>query len=318
MPAVRPPPDAALPGLPRLQYRADLVVPLPRRYRPEPTLRFLGRDAASPAERVDGRRFVKTVRLAAGPALLAAELQSREARCRLEAAAPLAPQDLETARAVAVRLLGLGAASDPAAFERRARALGAGRLVAGREGLRIPLAAEPFEGLVWAILGQQVNVAFAATLRRRLIALAGEPLPGGSGLRLHPAPAAVARLDPAALLPLQLSRRKAEYLVGAARAVACGELPLDRLAQEPSEVVEQRLLALRGVGPWTAHYVMLRALGFPDCVPVGDTGLGAGLVRLFALDHRPGAEETLALLAPFRPHRSLAIAHLWASLGDTP
>ncbi len=162
-----------------------------------------------------------------------------------------------------------------------------------------------------------MNVAFATTLRRRLIALCGEPL-AGTPFAVHPTPAAVAALDIQELLPLQLSRRKAEYLLGAARAVAAGELPLDELAAQPAEEVEARLLALRGIGPWTANYVMLRALGFADCAPLGDTGLSAGLVRLFALDHRPGAEEVRDLLAPFRPYRSLATAHLWASLGDNP
>jgi DNA-3-methyladenine glycosylase II len=61
---------------------------------------------------------------------------------------------------------------------------------------------------------------------------------------------------------------------------------------------------------------MLRALGLPDCAPVGDAGLAAALTRFYALDHRPGPEETRALLEPFRPYRSLATAHFWASLAD--
>ncbi|HEY8022770.1 MAG TPA: helix-turn-helix domain-containing protein [Thermoanaerobaculia bacterium] len=302
---------------------AEVVFELPRGYRPEPTLRFLGRDPESPCERISAGGFVKAVRLAGRPALLVVELAPRAARCRVEmaAAGPLAPGDLAAAHAIARRMLGLagGPAGDPAPFEAHARRIGAGRLIAGSEGMRIPLAAEPFEGLVWAILGQQVNVAFAATLRHRLIDLCGERLPAGrSGLAVHPTPAAVAALDPAELLPLQLSRRKAEYLVGAARAVASGELPLDRAGEGTATRVERRLLAIRGLGPWTAAYVMLRALGFADCVPVGDSGLAAGLVRFHGLDHRPAPEETRRLLAPWSPHRSLATAHLWASLGDAP
>jgi len=301
---------------------AEFTLALPAGYSALGTLRFLGRDAESLCERVTARGFVKAVRLAGRPALLAVEVGARRARCRISAPAsgrrarPFEPAALDAARRVARRLLGL-AGGDPAAFERHAQRLGAGRLVAGRLGLRIPLAAEPFEGLVWAILGQQVNVAFAATLRRRLIALAGEPL-GGDGAILHPKPEAVAALEPRDLLPLQLSRGKAGYLVGAARAVTAGELPLDRLADEPPAEVEARLLALRGVGPWTAQYVMLRALGLPDCVPVGDSGLATALARFYALDRRPGPAETRELLAPFSPYRSLATAHFWASLGDPP
>lgn len=314
---------------------AEFTLALPAGYSAQGTLRFLGRDAESLCERVTARGFSKAVRLAGRPALLAVQVGARRARCRISAPSngrrsrPFAPAEVDAARLVVRRLLGL-AGGDPADFERHARRVGQGRLVAGRPGLRIPLSAEPFEGLVWAILGQQVNVAFAATLRRRLIALCGEPLSiGGEGSRawagsaaaepfLHPPPEAVAALDPGDLLPLQLSRGKAGYLVGAARAVAAGDLPLDRLAGEPPEEVEARLLALRGVGPWTAQYVMLRALGLPDCAPVGDAGLAAALTRFYALDHRPGPEETRALLEPFRPYRSLATAHLWASLADAP
>ena len=298
---------------------ADFTLALPAGYSAQGTLRFLGRDAESLCERVTARGFAKAVRLAGRPALLEVQVGARRARCRISAPSngrrsrPFAPAEVDAARLIARRLLGL-AGGDPADFERHARRIGQGRLVAGRPGLRIPLSAEPFEGLVWAILGQQVNVAFAATLRRRLITLCGEPV--GDGAILHPTPEAVAALDLADLLPLQLSRGKAGYLVGAARAVASGELPLDRLAGEPPEEVEARLLALRGVGPWTAQYVMLRALGLPDCAPVGDAGLAAALTRFYALDHRPGPEETRALLEPFRPYRSLATAHFWASLAD--
>jgi 3-methyladenine DNA glycosylase/8-oxoguanine DNA glycosylase len=309
-----PAPRAPLPPrAARQATHAGFTLALPPGYRAEGTLRFLGRDAESLCERVSERGFVKAVRLAGTAALLAVEVGARRARCRIEGGGDVGPAGLAAARRIAGRLLGLAGGADPAAFERHARRLGAGRLVAGRAGLRIPLAAEPFEGLVWAILGQQVNVAFATTLRRRLIALCGEPL---AGAVLHPTPAAVAALDVRDLLPLQLSRRKAEYLVGAARAVAGGDLPLDRLGDEPPEEVEARLLALRGVGPWTAQYVMLRALGFADCAPIGDSGLATALARFYALDHRPGPEETRALLAPFSPYRSLATAHFWASLGD--
>src|SRR5690242_17851452 len=139
---------------------ATFVFDLPRGYRPEPTLRFLGRDPESPSERLSATGFVKAVRLGGRPALLTVELAPQAVRCLVESAGPLAPGDLAAAHEIARRVLGLaGQASDPAPFERHARRLGAGRLIAGREGLRIPLSAEPFEGLVWAILGQQVNVA---------------------------------------------------------------------------------------------------------------------------------------------------------------
>ena len=78
------------------------------------------------------------------------------------------------------------------------------------------------------------------------------------------------------------------------------------------------LLALRGCGPGTAQYVLMRGVGFRDCVPVGDAGLTLALQRWFRLDGRPDVPETLRLMAPFANHRSLATFHLWASLKGTP
>ena len=77
---------------------------------------------------------------------------------------------------------------------------------------------------------------------------------------------------------------------------------------------ERTLGGVRGIGPWTVQYVMLRALGFSDCLPASDAGLAQALHRLPEYGCRPGPEEIRALLSRFTPYRSLAVAHLWASL----
>ncbi|HXO21022.1 MAG TPA: Ada metal-binding domain-containing protein [Thermoanaerobaculia bacterium] len=304
----------------RLGRGAEFVLDLPAGYRAAAVLRYLARDPESRCERVSPSGLTKAVRLAGQPALLAIDLGEGAARCRVERAdgTAAAPPEMAAAHGIALRLLGL--TLDPGPFERQVRRTrGARRLIAGREGLRIPLSAEPFEGLAWAIIGQQINLAFATTLRRRFVELCGEPAGGGSlGSLAHPTPEAVARLDVADLTARQFSGRKAEYLIGAAQAIATGELPLASFPERAATEVERRLLAVRGLGPWTAHYVMLRACGFADCLPVGDSGLAAGLTRFFALDHRPGPEETRSLMQPFTPYRSFATAHLWASLGENP
>jgi 3-methyladenine DNA glycosylase/8-oxoguanine DNA glycosylase len=176
------------------------------------------------------------------------------------------------------------------------------------------LTLDPFEALVWAILGQQVNLAFAYALRRDLIRLAGEP--AGHGLIAHPDAPRIAVFDPADLQALRFSRRKAEYVIHAAEEVAAGRLALENRLTATG--ANRDLLSLRGCGPWTAQYVLMRGLGFRDGVPVGDAGLTLALQRWFALDTRPDAAETLRLMARFAPHRSLATFHLWASLKGTP
>ncbi len=98
--------------------------------------------------------------------------------------------------------------------------------------------------------------------------------------------------------------------------MAEGELRLDEMLTATG--AGKALLALRGCGPWTAQYVLMRGLGFRDCVPVGDAALTLALQRWFKLETRPDGPETLRLMTPFAPHRSLATFHLWASLKGVP
>ena len=75
--------------------------------------------------------------------------------------------------------------------------------------------------------------------------------------------------------------------------------------------VERTLLAIRGLGPWSVNYLMMRALGFADCVPLGDTGVTSGFQSLLKLEERPDIDATRRLMAMFSPYRSLATGHLW-------
>jgi AraC family transcriptional regulator of adaptative response / DNA-3-methyladenine glycosylase II len=166
-----------------------------------------------------------------------------------------------------------------------------------------------FDGLLWAIIGQQINLPFACLLKRRLIERTGTPL--ADGLMAPPTPAAVAALEPTELLPLQFSRQKADYLIATARLIAEGQLDVESLREMSATRAERTLLEIRGLGPWSVNYLMMRSLGFPDCVPLGDTGVTSGLLALYQLEQRPDVDATRRLMAPFAPYRSLATAHLW-------
>lgn len=203
----------------------------------------------------------------------------------------------------------LGLEQDAAGFARLARRLGFARLVAEAPGLRISQTPTAFDGLLWAIIGQQINFAFACRLKRRLLELCGTPV--AYGMIAPPDPAAVARLAPEDLLPLQFSRQKATYLVSVARQIVDGALDLERLRQTSATRAERTLLAVRGLGPWSVNYLMMRSLGFADCVPLGDTGVTSGLVGLLRLEERPDVDATRRLMSVFSPYRSLATAHLW-------
>lgn len=296
-----------LPGARRFEVR------LPRSFHHRRTLAYLGRDPMSATERLSGSLWEAAFLLAGKPALLSVEIGARSAACTLVARGRLPARAAVEAHAKVLRRLGL--AGDPDPFEARVEADAAlAPLVAGRRGVRILLVGELFEGLLWSIVGQQIHLGFARTLMRRLVEATSAPV--GNGLYTVPAPEAVAALEPAALLARQFSRRKAEYLLAAARLVASGTLDLEALAAGSATRAERALLAVRGLGPWSVHYLMMRGFGFSDCVPVGDSGLVRGLQRSFELGERPGPRQTLALMEPFRPHRSLATFHFWQSLSE--
>lgn len=304
-------------GLTPGEFRAlgtspSFTLALPEGYRADVPLRVFGRDADSLLERVRGRTILKPLRIDDQTAVLRMEMGDDTVRCIVDARRAIGGDGMRRAHAVAVRMLGL--ASDPSPFERQVmRRPPLARLIEGRRGMRIPLTADPFECLVWVIVGQQVNLPFAYALRNAVAELCGKD--AGDGMRAHPSPESVAALDYADLTRRRFSGRKAEYVIDTARAIASGALDLGG-AGEMATVLDRRLLDVRGLGPWSVQYLLMRGHGFADCVPVGDAGLTAALQRFHGLDARPGPAETLRWMEPFAPFRSLATYHLWTSLGD--
>lgn len=290
-----------------LRLPADFLWEFPRQ--------MFARDAGSVTERVAGDKLIKAFSNDGLAARLELTPRGSRVRCEVLSTDPVDPSLMRKAHEVAARTLGL--AADPLPFRRHVeRRPELASLIDGRASLRIPQTADVFEGVAWAVIGQQINLRFAYVLRRALIELCGRP--AGNGFIAHPHPEQVAALDYADLTSRQFSRQKAAYLIDFARLIATGEFDAEGLRALPTIRAERQLRGVRGIGPWSANYLMLRALGFADCVPIGDTGLVTGLELFFALDHRPNAVETHALMQKFAPHRSLATYHLWRSLGDVP
>ena len=181
-----------------------------------------------------------------------------------------------------------------------------GRLAAA--GVRMPGAWDRFETVVRAILGQQISVAGARTLAGRLVAALGAELPDAlraPGLeRTFPSPAQVAAFD---LRTIGLPASRARALCAMAAEVAAGRLRLDA---DPAEVRE-RLLAIKGIGPWTVEYVAMRALGERDAFPASDLGLRKAVDP----DDPPSAAELEAMAESWRPLRAYAALLLWRRAG---
>lgn len=205
------------------------------------------------------------------------------------------------------RILGLD--HDPASFEGEVIRIGHQRLLGDRLGLRLVRTPTVYEALVWTIIGQQINLAFAYKLRNRLIRLAGVPM--GDDMFAHPTPQAVAGIGQEALQELQFSRSKSAYLTQISKRIADGLLDVEGLVDQPVTYVERCLLAERGIGRWTALYMSMRGCGFEDCVPVGDAGLKNALKKYFDLEKAPQPMEVEARMTHFKPYRSFATFHLW-------
>jgi DNA-3-methyladenine glycosylase II len=181
-------------------------------------------------------------------------------------------------------------------------------LVAARSGLRLPGAWDPFETGCRAILGQQVSVAAAIGLAGKLVAAFGTPLaePVGGLTHIFPAPENLVEADVALALNMPRARGAA---IRALAAAALADPELFAPAASLEDAV-QRFTAIRGIGPWTAQYIAMRALKLPDALPVGDVGL------LRALEDGSGRPSPAALLAraeAWRPYRAYAAQHLWAA-----
>ncbi len=276
-------------------------------------LDFLGSRAIPGVEKVEGAVYRRTISLAGQPGILSVEMGEGVFQASIRGpAADHAADHADQARVRLGRLLDLGA--DPAAI---VAVLGRDPLlapaVAARPGLRVPGAWDSFELGIRAVLGQQVSVAGASTLAGRLVLAHGAALPpdlAGDGLtHLFPLPGKLAVAD---LVGLGLPGARARTLSGLGAAVLANPHLFDTGALEADLA---RLTALRGIGPWSANYMAMRALRHGDAFPAGDLGL---LRALGGAGPLPSHASLAARAEAWRPFRAYATLHLWTSVDPGP
>lgn len=189
-------------------------------------------------------------------------------------------------------------------------------LAVSERGLRIIGIPDLFEALCWAILGQQVNLAFAYRLKHRLTAEYGTSLEYEGHTYYHfPAPEVFLTVTQEELCSLQLTRNKARTVLEVAALIAGGGLSREELLALPSpEEAEARLLKLRGIGPWTSQYVRMRCLRDTTAYPVGDVGLQNVVKHLTGMDRKPTPAELLELAVPWKGWEAYATFYLWRAL----
>jgi AraC family transcriptional regulator of adaptative response / DNA-3-methyladenine glycosylase II len=275
-------------------------------YRPpldwDAMLQFLGARAVGGVEAVEGRRYLRAVAWKTHRGSITAEPSGRKHALSITLSASLAPALLPILARIK-RLFDLNA--NP-----RHIAAHLGPLAEAHPGLRVPGAFDGFETAVRAVLGQQVSVRAATTLAGRFAAAFGEPIqtPTPSLTHLPPTAAQIARVETNDIAALGITTARAHTILALARAVADG-----RVVLEPGSDVEETMTQLKtlpGIGEWTAQYIAMRALCWPDAFPHTDLGIYKALGET-------NPKRVLETAETWRPWRAYAVMHLWKSLENT-
>ncbi|MBT2215719.1 DNA-3-methyladenine glycosylase [Virgibacillus dakarensis] len=193
------------------------------------------------------------------------------------------------------------------------------KLVSQYEGLRIVGIPDLFEALAWAVIGQQINLTFAYTLKKRFTEHFGQCITfEGDTFWLFPTPERIATLSLADLKELQFSAGKAEYIIDIARRMRDESLTKAMLQKKDYDVLKTALMEIRGVGNWTADYVIMKCFRRPNALPIADVGLHNALKLQLGLEKKPSIEEIKELATNWEGWQSYATFYLWRSLYDKP
>jgi len=188
-------------------------------------------------------------------------------------------------------------------------------LVKKHYGYRIIGQPDLFESLVWAVIGQQINVQFAYTLKQRFVENFGEKLLWNEqNYFLFPTPLRVTSLGDPDLLPLQFSRQKSKYSVNIAEAFADGTISKEKLKGLPLQEAKEILMKVKGVGNWTANYALMKSFRYPDAFPLEDAGIHNAIKNLKGMKKKPSLNQVKRVFKNYKGWEAYATLYLWKSL----
>jgi DNA-3-methyladenine glycosylase II len=188
-------------------------------------------------------------------------------------------------------------------------------LVKNFHGYRIIGQPDLFESLVWAVLGQQINLQFAYTLKQRFVQQFGERVTfNGIDHYLFPEPKLVATLGDDDLLPLQFSRQKSKYVKLIGEAFANGTVSKEKLKQLSFEDAKIELMKIKGIGNWTANYALMKTFRYPNAFPLEDAGLHNAIRNLRGMKKKPSLTQVKRIFRNYKGWEAYATLYLWKSL----
>jgi DNA-3-methyladenine glycosylase II len=188
-------------------------------------------------------------------------------------------------------------------------------VVAKYYGYRIVGQPDLFESITWAILGQQINLSFAYTLKQRFVETFGSNLKWDKKtFYLFPRPEVVASLSDDELLSLQFSRQKSLYVRLVAQAFRDGVISQEAISTLPFMDAKQNLMKIKGIGNWTANYALMKTFRYPNAFPLEDAGIHNAIKNLKGLQEKPSLEEVKKVFKKYQGWEAYATLYLWKSL----
>lgn len=292
---------------------AHLAISLPTPFSVPLTLSFLRRSPREALHRLDGDDVIKLFAPQGAPLLTRITFGDKQLRVLFPERTPTTPER-EFIRQYVTDWFDL--ATDLSPFYKLAKkdALLA-PLVKKFSGYRIVGQPDLFESLVWAVLGQQINVAFAYTLKQRFVEQFGQRHEfGGHPHYLFPTPEVVSRLTDDDLLPLQFSRQKSLYVRQLGQAFADGTLVKEKIGALSFDEAKEALMRVKGIGNWTANYALMKTFRYPNAFPLEDAGVHNAIKNLKGLPQKPTLDQVKRVFKPYQGWEAYATLYLWKSL----
>jgi len=182
-------------------------------------------------------------------------------------------------------------------------------------GYRIIGQPDLFESIIWAVLGQQINLSFAYSLKERFVSNFGEKEKwNGADYYLFPKPDVVAKLSGEQLLPLQFSRQKSAYTINIGEAFARGDISKEKLRGLSLQEAKELLMKIKGIGNWTANYALMKTFRYPDAFPLEDVALHKAIMLLKRMKQKPTLDQVKRVFKKYKGWEAYATLYLWKSL----
>jgi DNA-3-methyladenine glycosylase II len=290
-----------------------MYLSLPQAFDFDLNLEFLKRSPRELLHDVDERRIIKVIRTPSEKVLLSVSSTPQKLRIEFLNGDP-SSSSRQYVKDYIVEWLDLETDLLPF-YEKVSSDKLLGPLVKRFYGYRIIGQPDLFESIVWAILGQQINLQFAYTLKQRFVEKFGERLYwNNQSYFLFPEASLVSGLTDEVLLSLQFSRQKSQYTRTVAAAFASGDISKEKLKGLPLLEAKEILMKVKGIGNWTANYALMKTFRYPDAFPLEDAGVHNAIKNLRNMDRKPTLDEVRKIFKKYKGWEAYATLYLWKSL----